>query len=220
MVPQEIMDEYDLVIKDNGNVYMMICKVMYVLKEAGILDFTNLVKNMAPYAYSQMKYTPGLWRHNTRSTIFTFYVDDPGTKYFSKDDVHHLINANKYNYEVTIDCTGSLYIAINLYWNYTASPSYVELSMKSFYVQVRTKFDHLIPKKISMPPTPGRHQSMARKLLSNLRKLKPHLYFEMKENKLSNTSWTPSSITQKSTRASKPHSTKFHPSNQKRHKKQ
>ena len=89
------MDEYDFSIKDNGNVYMMICKVMYVLKEAGILDFTNLVKNMAPYAYSQMKYTPGLWRHNTRSTIFTFYVDDPGTKYFSKDDVHHLINANK-----------------------------------------------------------------------------------------------------------------------------
>ena len=54
------MDEYDLVIEDDGYVYMIICKMMYVFKEAGILAFTNLVKYMAPYGYSPMKFTPGL----------------------------------------------------------------------------------------------------------------------------------------------------------------
>ena len=61
-----------------------------------------------------MKYTPGLWRHNTRKTTFALCVDDFGTKYFSKDDAHHLIDAVKTNYEVTIDWNGSLYIGINL----------------------------------------------------------------------------------------------------------
>ena len=59
------MDEYDLVIENDENFYMMICKGMYGLKEASILTFTNLVKNMAPHGYSPMKYTPVLWRHNT-----------------------------------------------------------------------------------------------------------------------------------------------------------
>ena len=43
------MDEYDLVIENDENFYMMICKGMYGLKEASILTFTNLVKNMAPH---------------------------------------------------------------------------------------------------------------------------------------------------------------------------
>ena len=65
------MDEYDLFIDDDGSVYIMICKLMYGLKESGILAFTKIVKNMAPYGYYSMKYTPGLWRHNTRKKLST-----------------------------------------------------------------------------------------------------------------------------------------------------
>ena len=78
MIPQEIMYKYDLVIEDNGNVYMMICKRMYNLKESGILAITSLVKNMAPYGYFPMKYTPVLLRQNTRKLTFTLCVDDSG----------------------------------------------------------------------------------------------------------------------------------------------
>ena len=130
----------------------MIYRGMYVLKEDVILAFTNLVKNMEPYGSSPMKYTPGLWRHNTIKTTFTFYVDDLGTKYFSKDNVHHLIDAVMINYKVATNCTDSLYIGVKIYWKYTASPSYVSLVMKGFVNRAQTKSYHPIPKKPQHAP--------------------------------------------------------------------
>ena len=173
------MDEYDLVIEDDGYVYMIICKMMYVFKEAGILAFTNLVKYMAPYGYSPMKFTPGLWQHNTRKTTFTLCIDDFGIKYFSKDDAHHIINTVNTNYKVTTNMTGRLYIGVNLDWKYTASPAYIDLSMKGFVDQAWTKFDHPMPKKPQHPPLPPPlpvlHQSMARRLPSGLYPPKPNV---------------------------------------------
>ena len=141
------MDEYNLIIEDDVNFYMMICKGMYSLKEADILAFTNLVKNMAPYDYSPMKYTPFIWRHNTRKRTFTLFVDDYGKKYFLKDDAHYLIDALKANYKFNIYWTRILHIGIKLDWQYTASPAYVDLSMKGFVDRAQTKFDHPIPQK-------------------------------------------------------------------------
>ncbi len=73
-----------------------------------------------------MKYTPGLWKHNTRKTTFALCVDDFGVKYFCKDDALHLINAVNDNYELTIDWEGKLYCGLNLDWHYTASTLYVD----------------------------------------------------------------------------------------------
>ena len=47
------MDEYNLVIKYDGNVYMMKCKGMHDLKEYGILAFTNILKTWHHMATSQ-----------------------------------------------------------------------------------------------------------------------------------------------------------------------
>ena len=75
-------------------------------------------------------------------------------------------------------------------------------------------------KTSACPPTPGPHQYVARKLPSNIRQPTPHLSLTTKENEPSNTLLKPSSITQKSTCASKLHSTNFYPRNPNRHKKQ
>ena len=65
-----------------------------------------------------------------------------------------LEDAVKTNYKVTIGWTSRLYIGINLDWHYTASLAYIDLSMKGFIDQARTKFDHPIPKKPQHAPHP------------------------------------------------------------------
>ena len=97
LIPDEITEEYNLetYIESDNYLYCEIRKGMYGLKEAGIIAFKNLVKNLKPHGYSPMKYTPGLWKHNTKPTTFTLCVDDFGVKYFTPADAHHLINALK-----------------------------------------------------------------------------------------------------------------------------
>ena len=58
---QEIGDEYDIMnIVDNNYVFIKIRKVMYDLKEAGILAFNYAVENLAPHGYHLVRYTAGL----------------------------------------------------------------------------------------------------------------------------------------------------------------
>ena len=104
MIPQEIFDEYpELVVESNGYAYFEVRKGICGLKEAGLMAFQHLVKNLDKHGYEPMKFTPGLWRHRSRPTTFTLCVDDFGVKYFTKEDANHLIAAVKTNYECTID---------------------------------------------------------------------------------------------------------------------
>ena len=58
---QEIRDEDEIInIVDNNYVYIEIRKGMYGLKEAGILAFNYVVKNLAPHGYHPVQYTAGL----------------------------------------------------------------------------------------------------------------------------------------------------------------
>ena len=152
LIPDEIMAEYDLeqYIEPDNYLYCEIRKGMYGLKEAGIIAFKNLVKNLKPHGYRPMKYTPGLWRHDTKPTTFTLCVDDFGVKYFTPTDAHHLINAIKTNYECTIDWTGSLYVGINLQWNY--EKRYVDASMNGFVKRALKKYNHPPPKRPQHSP--------------------------------------------------------------------
>ena len=56
-------------------------KGMYGIKEDGILVFKIIVNNIAPFGYISVRYTPGLWKHESRSTPFILCVDDFGIKY-------------------------------------------------------------------------------------------------------------------------------------------
>ena len=88
-------------IDKDGYVYCEIIKGMYGLKEAGCVVFQNLVKNLAPFGYEPIPYTPLLWRHITRCTTFTLAVDDFGIKHFNQDYLDHLINALKTHYTIS-----------------------------------------------------------------------------------------------------------------------
>ena len=88
-------------IDKDGYVYCELRKGMYVIKEAECVAFQNLVKNLAPFVYEKMPYTPWLWRHIICHTIFTLAVDDFGIKHFNQDDLDHLLNALKTHYTIS-----------------------------------------------------------------------------------------------------------------------
>ena len=93
----EIREEYDITnLAPNGIVRVEIHKGIYGLKEAGIIDFKRLVKNVTPNGYHPVKHVPGLytavlWRHATRKIVFTLAVNDFGIKYSDMKDIQHLL---------------------------------------------------------------------------------------------------------------------------------
>ena len=64
---------------------------MYGLPEAGILAQDFLAERIEKHGYYQSTIIPGLWKHKTRSIIFSLVVDDFGVKYTNKEDVEHLM---------------------------------------------------------------------------------------------------------------------------------
>ena len=92
-IPEEIRQQYNLydLVEPDGYVYCEVRKGMYGLKQAARLAFDNLIKLLAPDGYYPVRESPGLWKHKTRSTIFTLCVDDFGIKYASQEDADHLI---------------------------------------------------------------------------------------------------------------------------------
>ena len=117
---------------------------MYGLKEASILAYDQLKAHLAPYGYSPVRFTPGLWRHNTHCTTFTLAVDDFGIKYFNKADADHLFATLETKYVITKDWTGSSYLGLTLAWNYEAG--YVDVSMPGYVSKALAKFQHTPPK--------------------------------------------------------------------------
>ena len=63
--PEDIIVRYNLrdIVSSNGYIYIRITKGMYGLKQAAILAYDQLVKNLANHGYHPCKYTMGLWAH-------------------------------------------------------------------------------------------------------------------------------------------------------------
>ena len=58
--------QYTWKLSSNGYVYIKTKKGMYVLKQATVLTYNNLVKDLAPHGYVHCKYSTSLWRHATK----------------------------------------------------------------------------------------------------------------------------------------------------------
>ena len=69
---EDIRSEYDIdsKIAPDGYVYIRIQKGMYGLKQATVLAYNQLVRNLEPHGYVPCPFTAGLWRHKTRKTKF------------------------------------------------------------------------------------------------------------------------------------------------------
>jgi hypothetical protein len=83
MIPQEIIDEYNLhdIMEADGWCYVEIRKAMYGLKESGFIANQELKVILAKQGCIPSKFTPGLFTHKTRSIAFSLVVDDFGVKY-------------------------------------------------------------------------------------------------------------------------------------------
>ena len=128
-IPEEIRIQNNLysLVEPDGYVYCEVRKGMYGLKQAACLAFDNLVKLLAPPGYFPSRSSPGLWKHQTRPTVFTLCVEDFGIKSNSTEDVHHLINATKKYFKCSIYWEGHICLSLTLDWNYTKK--YVDISM-------------------------------------------------------------------------------------------
>ena len=96
-IPEEIREQYNL--KDvvvDGWMYIEIRKDMFGLPQASLLVNITLKKNIANHGYYPTKYTPSLWKHESKRAIaFILTVDDFFIKYTDKADADHLLNALK-----------------------------------------------------------------------------------------------------------------------------
>ena len=117
-IPQEIIDEYNLLPKvSDGYVYFRIKKAIYGLKQSGTLAATMLAKILNKEGYYQAKHTEGLWLHKTKDISFTLVVDDFGVKYCHRRDAEELFTLLKGTYPCKCDWAGELYIGVHLDWD-------------------------------------------------------------------------------------------------------
>jgi hypothetical protein len=73
--PEEIVDKYNLkALAVDGWVYIEIRKVMYGLKQAGLLESQLLQKRLASFGYYPARHTTGLWLHKTQPIAFSLIV--------------------------------------------------------------------------------------------------------------------------------------------------
>ena len=102
LITPEIIHEYNIQdIVSHGFAYVEIRKVMYGLKEAGVIDFNCLVKKKQPFVYHPCQRTLGIWPHKTKNIMFTLAADDFGIKYYKKEDADHLFNALQDTYSIS-----------------------------------------------------------------------------------------------------------------------
>jgi hypothetical protein len=149
VIPETIMQQYNLYsLVHNGYLYVEIHKGMYGLPQAGRLANNRLAELLEPHGYRPCAITPGLWRHDTNSVVFTLVVDDFGIKYTDKADVDHLINALKQHYQITEEWEGKRYCGLTLDWDYVgctcdiSMPGYLERALKRIQHPTPTKPQH------------------------------------------------------------------------------
>ena len=99
-IPPDIINTYNLQSKfHNGYLYCEINKGMYGFKQAALVAYNFLVKNLQPYEYYPIPHRIGIWKHKLRKIKFCLCVDDFGVKYFHKQYVDHLIHALTQHYK-------------------------------------------------------------------------------------------------------------------------
>jgi hypothetical protein len=149
----EIIAEYGLTedfFTASGYCFLEIQKGMYGLKEAAILAYEQLCEHLAPYGYTPVTHTPGLWRHNSRPTTFTLAVDDFGIKFFCKEDADHLFDALETKYIITKDWSGATYLGFTIDWDYAAG--HVDISMPGYVPKALATLRHPKPTRPQHSP--------------------------------------------------------------------
>jgi hypothetical protein len=141
---EEIVDKYNLeALSVDGWVFIEIRKVMYGLKQPGLLANQLLQTRLAPFGHYPARHTPGLWLHKTRPIAFSLIVDDFAVKYVGKQHDDHLRDALLQIYELTTDWEAKVYSDMSLKWDYRTRTCCI--SMHGYVSNVLSKFQHDAP---------------------------------------------------------------------------
>ena len=70
---------------------------MYGFKKSGIISNLELQKNMEKFGHCPVRFTAGIWKHETNETIFTLVVNNFCIKYTSEVNAEHLLHALRKN---------------------------------------------------------------------------------------------------------------------------
>ena len=126
---------------------------MYGLKQAAVLSYRELKKNLANYGYHPIAGTTGLWQHKTKLTKFCVCVDDFGVKYHTKEDADHLITSLREHYKCTTNWEGQNYCGLTFDWQY--EQGYVNVSMPKYLPDSLQRLGHA--PKASPQYSPHKH---------------------------------------------------------------
>ena len=148
-IPAEIILEYNLQkqFDDQGYIFFEIMKGMYGLKQAGLIAWEQLVRNLAPHGYHPVTHTTGLWIHKPTGTIFTLVVDDFGIRYTNREHAQQLFSTLQKYYTISIDWSGSKYCGLDINWNY--DERWVTVSIPGFVAKAQERYQYI--------PTRQRH---------------------------------------------------------------
>ena len=152
-IPQEVIDEYDLLPKvSDGYIYFRIKKAIYGLKQSGALANKMLAKILNKDGYYQAKHTKGLWLHKTKNISFTLVTDDFGVAFENKEDVDALIKLLEGTYPCKCDWSGSRYVGVHLDWDYKNRT--LKTSMPGYVKKALLQFQHIRKGKPQHSPSP------------------------------------------------------------------
>ena len=109
----EIMTQYKLeALVEDGWVYIEIKKGMYSLPQASLFANIKLTKHLVKHGYHPTKYTPGLWKYESKQVMFTLIVDVFFVKYTRKEDADHSMSILKEQYIIPEDWDAKLYCRV------------------------------------------------------------------------------------------------------------
>ena len=93
--PDDIIKQYNHQASSDskGYIFTKIKKFTYGLKQAAVPVYQQLSARSNATGYIKIIGSKGMWKHNTRKTIFCFCVEDFGIRYFNKEDAQQLLNA-------------------------------------------------------------------------------------------------------------------------------
>ncbi len=151
---EEIIKQYKLrdIVTPDKYVYCKIKKGMYGIPQSRIIAQQLLKERLGKVRYTQNKIIPGLWKHQTQAITFCLVVDDFSIKYTKKEDVDHLLNVLKNDYEVTDDWMVKNYLKLTIEWDYDNQK--VHLWMPGYIKKALLRFKHHKPKKMQNSPHP------------------------------------------------------------------
>jgi hypothetical protein len=153
-LPPNFVKAYNLtnLATNDSTINVKIQKGMYGLPQRGILTQNLLKKSLNQHGYHQSNVTPGLWKHDWRSLLFTLCVNNFGIKYVGQEHTIHFAKILKEHYKCYIDWDRNQYLGMNINWDYNGRK--VCVSMLNHVPKALTHFQNQAPSKPQHQPYP------------------------------------------------------------------